>query len=124
MSVTFSVGNKKIIDGKTWIINDEKVDQDTLFTFSMERVRSDPSGRISDIIDRKYGGDISYHFYKEESRLKRAGRPYGKTLNEWIKIFSEFSDKIYPYISILFLMYSLNLILIIVILFLIIIRKK
>ena len=39
-------------------------------------------------------------------------------------IFSEFSDKIYPYISILFLMYSLNLILIIVILFLIIIRKK
>lgn len=39
-------------------------------------------------------------------------------------IFSEFSDKIYPYISILFLMYSLNLVLIIVILFLIIIRKK
>lgn len=39
-------------------------------------------------------------------------------------IFSEFSDKIYPYISILFIMYSLNLVLIIVILFLIIIRKK
>ena len=90
MSVTFSVGNKKIIDGKTYIVNDEKVDQDTLFTFSMERIRKDPSGRISDLIDRKYGGDISYHFYEEESRLKRAGRPYGKTLNEWISIFSEF----------------------------------
>jgi hypothetical protein len=39
-------------------------------------------------------------------------------------IFSEFSEKIYPYISILFIMYSLNLVLIIVILFLTIIRKK
>lgn len=90
MSVTFSVGNKKIIDGKTWIVNDENVNQDTLFTFSMDRVRLDPSGRISDLIDSKYGGDISYHFYEEESRLKRAGKPYGKTLNEWISIFSEF----------------------------------
>jgi hypothetical protein len=39
-------------------------------------------------------------------------------------IFSEFSEKIYPYISILFIMYSLNLVLIIVILFLTILRKK
>jgi|UniRef100_A0A6C0IXH1 hypothetical protein len=49
-----------------------------------------------------------------------------KTLKEEIlnPIFSEFSDKIYPYISILFIMYSLNLVLIIVILFLTILRKK
>tara|TARA_B100000424_G_C22634592_1_gene351403 strand:+ start:221 stop:454 length:234 start_codon:yes stop_codon:yes gene_type:complete len=39
-------------------------------------------------------------------------------------VFSEFSDKIYPYISILFLMYSINLILIIVILFLMLLRRK
>ena len=39
-------------------------------------------------------------------------------------ILSEFSDKIYPYISILFVMYSLNLVLIIVILFLILIKKN
>lgn len=39
-------------------------------------------------------------------------------------ILSEFSDTIYPYISILFLMYSINLILIIVILFLILLKKK
>jgi hypothetical protein len=49
-----------------------------------------------------------------------------KTLKEEIlnPIFSEFSDKIYPYINILFIMYSLNLVLIIVILFLTILRKK
>jgi len=49
-----------------------------------------------------------------------------KTLKEEIlnPIFSEFSDKIYPYISILFIMYSLNLVLIIIILFLTILRKK
>ena len=39
-------------------------------------------------------------------------------------IFSEFSDKIYPYISILFIMYSINIVLIIIILLLIILRKK
>lgn len=39
-------------------------------------------------------------------------------------ILSEFSEKIYPYISILFLMYSINLVLIIIILFLIILRTK
>jgi len=39
-------------------------------------------------------------------------------------ILNEFSDKIYPYISILFVMYSLNLVLIIVILFLILIKKN
>ena len=39
-------------------------------------------------------------------------------------IFTEFSDKIYPYISILFLMYSINLVLIIVILFLMLLRRK
>lgn len=38
-------------------------------------------------------------------------------------IFKEFSDKIYPYISILFIMYTLNLILIICILFLILLKK-
>jgi len=39
-------------------------------------------------------------------------------------IFSEFADKIYPYVSLLFGMYTLNLILIIVILVLIILMKK
>ena len=39
-------------------------------------------------------------------------------------IFSEFSDKIYPYISILFIMCSINIVLIIIILLLIILRKK
>ena len=39
-------------------------------------------------------------------------------------ILNEFRESIYPYISILFVMYSLNLILIIVILFLIILRRK
>jgi hypothetical protein len=39
-------------------------------------------------------------------------------------IFSNFADRIYPYVSLLFIMYSLNLILIIVILILIIINNK
>lgn len=39
-------------------------------------------------------------------------------------ILNEFSEKIYPYINILFFMYSINLLLIIVILILIILRKK
>ena len=39
-------------------------------------------------------------------------------------ILSEFSEKIYPYINILFFMYSINLILIIVILVLILLRRK
>jgi hypothetical protein len=39
-------------------------------------------------------------------------------------IFSNFADRIYPYVSLLFIMYSLNLVLIIVILFLIIIYKN
>ena len=39
-------------------------------------------------------------------------------------ILNEFSEKIHPYISILFIMYSINLILIIVILFLIILKKR
>ena len=39
-------------------------------------------------------------------------------------IFSEFSEKIYPYITILFAMYSINLILILLILFFIITKKK
>ena len=38
-------------------------------------------------------------------------------------IFSEFSEKIYPYINVLFYMYSINLFLIIVILILILLRK-
>lgn len=39
-------------------------------------------------------------------------------------IFSNFADRIYPYVSLLFVMYSLNLILIIVILILIIVYNK
>jgi len=39
-------------------------------------------------------------------------------------IFSSFTERIYPYVSLLFLMYSLNLVLIIVILCLIIIYNK
>jgi hypothetical protein len=39
-------------------------------------------------------------------------------------IFSTFADRIYPYVSLLFIMYSLNLILIIIILILIIIYNK
>lgn len=39
-------------------------------------------------------------------------------------IFSNFAERIYPYVSLLFIMYSLNLILIIVILILIIIYNK
>ena len=39
-------------------------------------------------------------------------------------IFSNFSTKIYPYLSLLFAMYTINMILIIVILVLIIMMKK
>ena len=39
-------------------------------------------------------------------------------------ILSNFSDRIYPYVSLLFIMYSLNLILIIIILVLIILYNK
>ena len=39
-------------------------------------------------------------------------------------IFKSFSEKIYPYVSLLFIMYSLNLVLIIVILILIILYNK
>lgn len=39
-------------------------------------------------------------------------------------IFSNFAEKIYPYVSLLFIMYSLNLILIIIILILIVIYNK
>jgi hypothetical protein len=39
-------------------------------------------------------------------------------------IFANFADRIYPYVSLLFVMYSLNLILIIVILVLIILYNK
>lgn len=48
-----------------------------------------------------------------------------KKLNEEIlnPIFEEFSNKIYPYVSLLFMMYILNLILVIVILTLIYLKK-
>lgn len=39
-------------------------------------------------------------------------------------IFSNFAEKIYPYVSLLFIMYSLNLILIIIILILIVLYNK
>jgi hypothetical protein len=39
-------------------------------------------------------------------------------------IISNFSEKIFPYVSLLFIMYSLNLILIIIILVLIVIKNK
>ena len=39
-------------------------------------------------------------------------------------ILNEFTEKIYPYINILFMMYSINLILIIIILILTVFRKK
>jgi hypothetical protein len=39
-------------------------------------------------------------------------------------IFSNFTDRIYPYVSLLFIMYSINLILIIIILVLIILYNK
>ena len=39
-------------------------------------------------------------------------------------IFANFADRIYPYVSLLFVMYSLNLILIIIILVLIILNYK
>jgi hypothetical protein len=80
MSVTFSVSCE------------EKVDEDTLYTFSMDRVRKDPSGRLSDLISSEYGGDIGYHFYEEEAINKRAGRTYGKTINEWVSIFRRFGN--------------------------------
>lgn len=48
-----------------------------------------------------------------------------KLENEIIKpIFCTFSERIYPYVSLLFIMYSLNLILIIIILILIIFYNK
>ena len=39
-------------------------------------------------------------------------------------ILNEFTEKIYPYINILFMMYSINLILIIIILILTVFKKK
>jgi len=39
-------------------------------------------------------------------------------------IFANFADRIYPYVSLLFIMYSLNLVLIIIILVLIIVYNK
>lgn len=39
-------------------------------------------------------------------------------------ILNEFAEKIYPYINVLFFMYSINLLLIIVILFLIILKRN
>ncbi len=39
-------------------------------------------------------------------------------------VLNEFKESVYPYISILFIMYSINLILIIIILFLIILKKN
>ena len=39
-------------------------------------------------------------------------------------ILDEFTEKIYPYINILFMMYSINLILIIIILILTVFKKK
>ena len=39
-------------------------------------------------------------------------------------IFSNFADRIYPYVSLLFVMYSLNLVLIIIVLILIIMYNK
>ena len=39
-------------------------------------------------------------------------------------VLANFSERIYPYVSLLFLMYSLNLILIIIILILIVFNKK
>lgn len=39
-------------------------------------------------------------------------------------IFSNFAERIYPYVSLLFIMYSLNLILIIIVLILIIVYNK
>jgi hypothetical protein len=39
-------------------------------------------------------------------------------------VFANFADRIYPYVSLLFIMYSLNLILIIVILILLIVYNK
>jgi len=55
-------------------------------------------------------------FNKEDNKNK---------LNQEIlnPIFKSFSDKIYPYISLLFIIYSLNLIIIIAILILVIIKK-
>lgn len=48
-----------------------------------------------------------------------------KKLNEEIlnPIFKEFSNKIYPYVSLLFMMYILNLVLVIIILTLIYLKK-
>jgi len=54
---------------------------------------------------------------KEENREKLE--------NEIISpIFSNFAERIYPYVSLLFIMYSLNLILIIIILILIILYNN
>ena len=39
-------------------------------------------------------------------------------------VFKNFTDRIYPYVSLLFIMYSINLLLIIIILILIIIYNK
>ena len=49
-----------------------------------------------------------------------------KKINEEIlnPIFKEFSNKIYPYVSLIFLMYILNLILVIIILTLILKKNK
>jgi hypothetical protein len=59
--------------------------------------------------------------------INEINKPENKTKleNDVISpIFSNFADRIYPYVSLLFIMYSLNLILIIVILVLIVIYNK
>ena len=65
---------------------DEAVDQDTLFTFSYNRILKDPENKIHELIDQKYDGDIDYYFWQDE---QKSG---GKTLSEWIAIFDEFGD--------------------------------
>lgn len=56
-------------------------------------------------------------FKKEENKEKLEN----EILNP---IFSSFTEKIYPYVSLLFIMYCINLLLIIVILILIILYNK
>ena len=59
--------------------------------------------------------------------IKEINKPENRTKLEKdiiSPLLSTFTDRIYPYVSLLFIMYSLNLILIIVILILIILYNK
>ena len=67
---------------------------------------------VKDLIEKAI---IEFKKEKEKEKLEN------EILNP---IFSSFTEKIYPYVSLLFIMYCINLLLIIVILILIILYNK